>query len=878
MHVQNTIYAKDYQQPAFYIDQTFLTFELHEGTTVVSSRLMMRKNPAFSVGELILDGQDLELRSIKIDGVEIKKSLYQINSENIIITLGQVGDNFVLECVTAIHPEKNTSLEGLYRSRGMYCTQCEAEGFRKITYYLDRPDVMSEFHVTLVAEKNSFAVMLSNGNCISDIIENNLRVVTWHDPFKKPCYLFALVAGNLACLEDKFVTHTGRDVSLKIFVETKDLDKCDHAMHSLKNAMRWDEEVYGREYDLDTFMIVAVDDFNMGAMENKGLNIFNTSCVLANPGTTTDDGFERVEAVVAHEYFHNWSGNRVTCRDWFQLSLKEGFTVYRDAEFSADMNSRDVRRIEDVIFLRAVQFAEDDGPMAHPVRPESYIEISNFYTVTIYEKGAEVVRMLANILGEDLFRKATDLYFLRHDGQAVTCEDFVLCMEEASGIDLQQFRLWYSQSGTPLLKVTDQYDGDSKEYHLTIEQITKPTPGEENKLPFHIPVKLSLYGDAGALPLRLKGGTSLETPDNTEMVLDVKRFKNSFIFEGVFEKPVPSLLRGFSAPVKVDFSYSDEQLAHLMAIDTDGFSQWDAGQTLATKIIMNIIYEKPWDSSLQFMTSSLSLLLESESIDKAMLALMFAMPSDAYIAEFYDKADPELIFAARKIVRMHIAQVLRVKLMDIYQRLASRVEGLSAEARASRSFRNTALSYLILLEEDAIIQCCVHQFNTAPTMTEQLVALKLLVNSKSASIHAIKALDQFYEQWKNEPLVVNMWLQVQASCEKDDTLGRVKALLCHEAFDYTNPNKVRSLIAGFCAQNSLQFHKVSGDGYNFLAEQVIHLDKINPQVASRLLTPLTRWRKMENVRSAAMQKMLEKVASVALSKDVYEIVSKSLVI
>jgi aminopeptidase N len=878
MQDQKTIYAKDYQQPAFYIDKTFLSFALNDGITVVSSRLEMRRNPAFETDLLILDGQDLELRSIKIDGVEIPASSFLAGIESIVITLPPVKEHFTFECVTAIYPEKNTSLEGLYRSRGMFCTQCEAEGFRKITYYLDRPDVMSEFHVTLVAEKNSFPVMLSNGNCIADIIENDLRVVTWHDPFKKPCYLFALVAGDLACLEDVFVTQSGRKVALEIFVETKDLDKCDHAMHSLKNAMRWDEQVYGREYDLDTFMIVAVDDFNMGAMENKGLNIFNTSCVLANPKTTTDDGFERVEAIVAHEYFHNWSGNRVTCRDWFQLSLKEGFTVFRDAEFSADMNSRDVKRIEDAIFLRSVQFAEDAGPMAHPVRPDSYIEISNFYTVTIYEKGAEVVRMLANILGKDLFRKATDLYFDRHDGQAVTCEDFVRCMEDASGIDFQQFRLWYTQAGTPELKVTDHYEQESHRYHLTIEQITPATPGQENKMPFHIPVKIALYGDAGALPLHFSGSQFIETPDNTERVLDVIQQKNVFIFDNVFEKPVPSLLRGFSAPVKVDYAYTDQQLAHLIAIDTDGFSRWDACQALATKVIMNLVDNIPCQSSLALLTSSLGSLLENDAIDKAMLALMFTLPTDAYIAEFYDSADPGLIFNAKNSLRLHIARTLRSVLLEIYQQCSSENDGTSYAARSSRSLGNMALSYLMLLEEHGINQLCWQQFTSSSTMTEQLASLKYLVNSTSATDEACKALDQFYDQWKNEALVVNMWLQVQASCEKDGALSRVRALLQHEAFDYTNPNKVRSVVATFCSQNPAQFHQVSGDGYDFLADQVIYLDKVNPQIASRLLTPLTRWRRIEPVRSVAMKKVLERIAASQLSKDVYEIVSKSLVI
>ena len=876
MQKEKAIYASDYCPPAFFIDRTYLKFELTDEATIVSSRLSMRRNPDASTEALVLDGQHLELKEVKLNGNVISVEQYELTPETLSVPVPVDIDSFELECVTIIHPDKNTALEGLYRSHGMYCTQCEAEGFRRITYYLDRPDVMSEFEVQITANAEAFPVMLSNGNCISDITGNGKRIVTWHDPYKKPCYLFALVAGDLACLEDEFVTCSGRKIALKIYADQKDLDKCQHAMQSLKKAMRWDEEKYGREYDLDIYMIVAVDHFNMGAMENKGLNIFNTSCVLADPATTTDEGFERVEAVVAHEYFHNWSGNRVTCRDWFQLSLKEGFTVYRDSEFSADMNSRDVKRIEDVMFLRSVQFVEDAGPMAHPVRPDSYIEISNFYTVTIYEKGAEVVRMIANILGEELFRKATDLYFSRHDGQAVTCEDFVQCMEDASGVDLQQFRLWYSQAGTPTLKITDEWDEESKAYSLKVEQLLLPSPGQAEKQAYHIPFRMALYGDAGALPLRLGENDIRETSDNTEYVLDIKNPSETFQFNQINEKPVPSLLRGFSAPVKLEYEYSDEQLAHLIAIDTDGFARWDACQMLATRIILGSINGESRDQARILLGQALAKLLLNESVDGSMKSLMLAIPSDSVIADHFEQADPLAIFDARKQLRNDIATSLKSLLTKEYLRLSEHVDGMSVDARAARSLRNTMLSYLMLLNDDDIKDYCWTQFKTSKTMADQLASLKALVNSPFAADLAREALSAFYLQWKNESLVVNMWLQVQASAEKDSVLTEVKALLRHPAFEYTNPNRVRALIAGFSSMNPSQFHQISGEGYRFLAEQVRTLDKLNPQIASRLLIPLTRWKKIEPVRSGIMKNVLEQLASENLSRDVYEIVSKSL--
>ena len=881
MQEVRTTYAKDYQQPAFVVQKTRLRFELAKGVTRVTSHIQFCRQIQGEKQPLSLHGQELKLISVKINGEELDDSKYKITDEQLIIA--DVPDEFTMECVTDIYPEENTSLEGLYQSNGMYCTQCEAEGFRKITYYLDRPDVLSEFETTIVADKDSFPVMLSNGNCISDEIVGDKRVVVWHDPFKKPCYLFALVAGDLQYIEDSFVTISGREVVIRIFVEEKDLNKCDHAMLSLKNAMRWDEEVYGREYDLDIFMIVAVDHFNMGAMENKGLNIFNTSCVLADPLTTTDAGFERVEAVVAHEYFHNWSGNRVTFRDWFQLSLKEGFTVFRDAEFSADMNSREVKRVEDAGYLRTVQFAEDAGPMAHPVRPDSYMEISNFYTVTIYEKGAEVVRMLSKLLGSELFRQATDLYFEKYDGQAVTCEDFIVCMEEVSGRDLQQFRRWYTQAGTPELTISECYNEDEALYTLTVSQQTPATPGQKVKLPFHIPLNVALYGDAGALPLKLQGeNPDFETSDNTQICLNILQNEQKFVFEGVRERPVPSLLREFSAPVKLHSSYSHEQLARLISIDSDGFCRWDACQSLATDIAMAKVAGDACDDSMEMLIGAYSTLLSAisqeggQEQDAAMFALMLVLPTDGYLAEQYDAADPELIHSVLLEMKLKIASSLKDQLLEIYQVLSSQIDGRSASACASRSLRNVTLSYLMLLDDHKVNECCFKQYRLANNMTDQIAALKGLLNSDSATDYASEALKLFYQQWQQESLVVNMWLQVQASSEHSETLPRVKALLSHEAFDYTNPNKVRALLAGFCMQNPSQFHQKSGEGYKFLAEQIVYLDKLNPQIAARLLTPLTRWRKLEPVRAGLMRQSLEKIMQHNLSKDVYEVVSKSL--
>ncbi len=878
-----SVYLSDYRVPDYLIDTTALHFRLGENETRVRSTLALRRNPAAAPGPapLQLHGVDLELLSLQIDGRELRANEFRRDGE--LLTIAQVPEKFTLQCETRIHPESNTSLEGLYKSRVMFCTQCEAEGFRKITWFIDRPDVMSVYTVTIEAERSRYPVLLSNGNLVEtvDDIGDGYHRAVWHDPFPKPSYLFALVAGDLAHIEDRFQTMSGRDVTLRIYVEAKDIDKCDYAMDALKRSMRWDEEVYGREYDLDIFNIVAVDDFNMGAMENKSLNIFNTSCVLALPQTTTDTGFQRVEAVVAHEYFHNWSGNRVTCRDWFQLSLKEGFTVYRDSQFSADMGSETVKRVEDVSLLRTLQFAEDAGPMAHPVRPDAYMEISNFYTLTVYEKGSEVVRMLSQLLGPALFRRGCDLYFERHDGQAVTCDDFVRAMEEVSGRDLTQFKQWYAQAGTPKLELHGNYDENTRTFALTVAQSCPSSPGQPNKLPFHIPLAVSLYGDAGALRLQLQGAApDVERSDNTELVLDITEPEQVFVFTDIPERPVPSLLRGFSAPVRLHYPYTRDELLLLMRSDSDGFCRWDAGQQLAVMALRDMMqaWRDGGEMSLdRRVIDAFAALLADDSLDPAMVALMLTLPTEAYLAEISDEADVFAIHAARDAARQQIAQALESEFWRVWKRLASSEPyAATAPQIARRSLRNACLIYLMVGESGAAVQACVEQFERGDNMTDVMAALTALVNS-GREREAQVALAQFYQRWQQEPLVVNQWFQVQAMSPRDDTLSRVRDLMQHKAFDIRNPNKVRALIGAFAGSNPVNFHREDGDGYAFLAEQVRILDALNPQIAARMLAPLTKWQKYP---VAARERMITALRSIeahaALSPDVFEVVSKSL--
>jgi aminopeptidase N len=877
-----SIFLKDYKRPAYLIGRTELHFELQEDCAIVTSRLHLLRDSSVAESEsLELHGEDMELLSLAIDGAALEPVDYCVSEKSLLIHA--VPGQCVVTCRTRIEPQLNTSLSGLYKSRALFCTQCEAEGFRRITYYLDRPDVLSVFTVTIEAERERYPVLLSNGN-LSDTKElpDGRHQAIWHDPFPKPAYLFALVAGSLSHIEDSFTTMGGRSVTLRIYVEDKDLDKCAHAMLSLQQSMRWDEERYGREYDLDIFNIVAVDDFNMGAMENKSLNIFNTSCVLCSPDTTTDAGFQRVQAIVAHEYFHNWSGNRVTCRDWFQLSLKEGFTVFRDAQFSADMGSPTVNRVEEVSMLRTAQFAEDAGPMAHPVRPESYMEINNFYTLTVYEKGAEVVRMIHTLLGAESFRRGSDLYFERHDGQAVTCEDFVCAMEDASGVDLGQFRHWYSQAGTPQLTVRDEYDATTQRYSLHVAQSCPATPGQAEKLPFVIPLAIGLLGDAGNLPLRLAGREpDPETSDNTHTVLTVDQPEQSYVFEGVAERPVPSLLRGFSAPVRLHYDYSKDDLCALIRRDGDGFVRWDSAQALATRIIAEVETQLSSDA-LPLVDRSLieafGDLLQDESLDPALVAEMLRLPSEGYLAELAshgDGADVDTIHRARDTVSCALGAALAEPLLACYQRLQNEAPyAPDGEQIAARSLRNICLTYLVAADPKNM-QLAVDQYRVASNMTDRLAALREIAFYADSDLRD-SALAGFRQDWRDEVLVVNQWLQLQAAIPDALALSRVQALLDHTDFDMHNPNKVRALIGGFANHNPINFHRRDGSGYRFLGDIVIQLNGLNPQLAARLLTPLTKWRNYAG-RAELMRTELERLAAEpALSPDVFEVVTKSL--
>lgn len=893
-----TTYLKDYQPPAFLIETTDLSFDLHEDHARVESRLLLRRNDDESIkagDALVLHGCKLVLERLALNDRVLQETDYVIEEEMLTIPalselLGGQPTEFVLSCTTRLQPQNNTTLEGLFKSHTMFCTQCEAEGFRHITYYLDRPDVMSRFTTKISADKKRYPVLLSNGNKIaSGEVEgdSSRHWVSWEDPFKKPSYLFALVAGDLEHKDDTFTTCSGREIKLQIFVEQKDLDKVDYAMTSLKNAMRWDEKVYGREYDLDIFMIVAVDDFNMGAMENKGLNIFNTACVLANPATTTDFSFQRVEAVVAHEYFHNWSGNRVTCRDWFQLSLKEGFTVFRDSEFSADMGSRTVKRVDEVSLLKTVQFAEDAGPMAHSVRPDSYMEISNFYTVTIYEKGAEVVRMISNLLGPDNFRKGSDLYFSRHDGQAVTTEDFVKAMEDASGIDLGQFRRWYSQAGTPVLTIKDRYDADSREYELVVQQSCPPTPGQAKKEPLHIPLRLGLLkADGSEYPLHLRGEAASESV--TDRVFDITEAEQRLVFTDIDAPPVPSLLRSFSAPVRLQFKYTADQLNFLMVNDSDGFNRWQAGQDLAIQVMDEMQLRRNQSEEQQVpgvliraCTGVLEALKKDPGMDLAMVAHLLTLPAEGFLIERAVVADVDAIHEVRDSIANAIAFELQGEFAELYESHTQQGEfAVDAAAMAQRALRNCALAYLVRTGADEWLDRCRLQFQTANNMTDKMAALRSLAYSKAEKgiAYAEQALQEFYEQWQHEALVVDQWFITQALRPHANTLDRVKQLLSHEAFSLRNPNKVRSLIGAFCGQNHVNFHKLDGSGYEFLADRVMELDALNPQVAARLLTPLTRWKKYSSERQALMQAQLQRIKSTGnLSRDVFEVVEKSTV-
>ena len=873
-----TIYLKDYRPPSYLVETVDLHIELSPAQTRVCATIQIKANPDCSEKRagLHLYGRQLELLSIKLDGRELTAGEYRVDSEG--LTIPVVPEGFVLETLVEINPEGNTALEGLYRASEIFCTQCEAQGFRKITFYPDRPDVMARFTTTLVGDLETTPVLLANGNLVeSGPLDEGRHYARFEDPFPKPSYLFAMVAGKLTAIDDSFVTMSGRKVSLQIFVEERNRYKCEHAMLSLKNAMRWDEEVYGLEYDLDEYKVVAVDDFNMGAMENKGLNVFNSKYVLAKAETATDVDFQGIEGVIGHEYFHNWTGNRVTCRDWFQLSLKEGLTVFRDQEFSADMGSRAVKRIGEVRLLRNFQFPEDAGPMSHPVRPESYIEINNFYTATVYNKGAEVIRMYQTLLGKEGFQRGMKLYFERHDGQAVTTDDFLAAMADATGTDLNQFKRWYSQAGTPVLDIEGRYDDEAKTFCLTVRQSCPETPEHSAKQPFLIPLRVGLLGPDGQdLPLQLDHEKKAQIGSRT---LKLTEAEQTFTFVNLSVAPVPSLLRDFSAPVKVHYAYDREDLTFLFAYDSDAFNRWEAGQRLATDLLLEMVgdirakrtTEVPGD----FLTAFRSALQDREA-DPALLSLALTLPGEIELAEAMGVADPGAIHVARQVIRKTLAAALHEDFTAVLDTMQDDgLYSLTSQAIGRRSLKNLCLGYLALLDIPSIQENCFDRFVDADNMTDRMAALTCLVHNRLPKWE--EALAAFYHQFESDPLVVDKWFTLQATSPQAETLTEIEALMSHPAFTMRNPNRVRSLVGAFAQGNPARFHDLSGAGYVFLADRVIELDALNPQVAARLVSPLSRWRRYDSERQGLMKTQLERIQRQEnLSTDVGEIVGKSL--
>ncbi|MCC2636524.1 MAG: pepN [Moraxellaceae bacterium] len=862
--VKPTIYLSEYQPPAWRVQDVTLLVDIHEGHTVVEATLAMERAPgAAADAPLRLYGVDLELEEMCIDGVALApERLHQAGEE--LIVAGPLPARFELRSRVRIHPERNTALEGLYCSGGMYCTQCEAEGFRKITWYPDRPDVMARFTTTVRADRERFPVLLANGNLIAEgVLPEGRHFATWEDPFPKPSYLFAMVAGKLACQRDTFTTVSGRKVDLRIYVEERDIEKVDHAMDSLKRSMRWDEEVYGREYDLDIYMIVAVSHFNMGAMENKGLNIFNTSCVLAHPATTTDAGFQRVESVIAHEYFHNWSGNRVTCRDWFQLSLKEGFTVFRDQQFSADMLSASVQRIEDVNFLRAYQFGEDAGPLAHPVRPESFVEINNFYTATVYDKGAEIVRMLHTVLGADSFRRGTDLYFSRNDGKAVTVEDFVQALAEAGGRDLSGFMQWYRQPGTPVLHARGEFVAERQEYHLHLRQELRHVDGFPLPRSVPMPVRVALLGrDGREQPLADGAG---------ETVLVLEQAQQTFVFTGIPVAPVPSLLRNFSAPVRLEQELSQQDKLFLMRHDGNGFNRWLMAQDLLCAELLRLAADSaagrhllPDAALLEALAGAVQALAGS---DPALAAKLLQLPGLLQLIDAAESPDPEALHMGRHCFRHALARKLEGWLLATLERIGCGDYEYGAQPIAERSLRNTALGLLVDLEPRHHI-LAVAQIGQARHMTDEAAALVALVHADAPEASA--CLERFSARWEQEALVMDQWFAMQASAPLPAAVQRVSQLREHPDFHRDNPNRVRALVGQFANNNPRAFHRKDGSGYRLLLEEVERLDALNPQIAARLLGAMSSWHRFDTVLQGHARAELARLAGRELSPDVRE--------
>ncbi len=866
---------QDYRPPDWLVETVKLDVSLHPTATNVRATLSLRPNPATAPAPLVLEGDGLTLSAVMLDGQPLAADAYVASPER--LTLAQPPQRpFSLTIETTVDPSANTQLMGLYRSSGTYCTQCEAEGFRRITYFPDRPDVMAVYTTRIEADKGQAPILLANGNLIENgDLPAGRHFAVWHDPFPKPSYLFAMVGGSLACVEDTFVTMSGRKVALKIYVEPGKESRCDYAMDALKRSMRWDEEAFGREYDLDIFMIVAVSDFNMGAMENKGLNVFNDRYVLASPETATDTDFASIEAIIAHEYFHNWTGNRITCRDWFQLCLKEGLTVFRDQEFTSDQRSRPVKRIADVRNLRAHQFVEDAGPLAHPVRPELYHEINNFYTTTIYEKGAELVRMLRTLLGAATFRKGMDLYFDRHDGEAATIEQFVQCFADASGRDLSQFMRWYSQAGTPEIVADGAYDEAARSFTLKLSQILPPTPNQPVKDPMVIPLRMGLVGQNGAdMPLVVSG----QPFDGDVITLDQP--SETLVFENLAERPVLSINREFSAPVKLTANLSAEDLRRLAANDSDPFNRWQAVQTLATRLLVKnvgLIQSAENAATDDGLTAALAAILGDDGLEPAFVSLALTMPTEADIArEIGRDVDPDANFRARSYLRNDIGSRVEKELADAYARM--QITGPyspDATSAGRRSLKNTALDLLAAAGGKDGIMRALRQYHSADNMTDRMAALATL------SLHDVpertEALQDFYERYAGDPLIIDKWLSLQAMIPESGTLDRVRALTAHPAFSMNNPNRVRSLIGAFAHGNATQFNRADGEGYAFVADTVITLDGKNPQVASRLATAFRSWRALESGRREKAQAALRRIAGAsALSADVNDIVSRAL--
>lgn len=868
VQADQTVYLKDYQKPAFLVESINLDIQVYDDKTIVDSTLVMKRQTA---GDLVLLGRDLELQSVELNGQKLTPAQYSLDSEQLVIT--DAPDEVILQTQVIIHPETNTQLEGLYKAGDLFVTQNEPEGFRKITFYPDRPDVLSVFTTRVEADKK-YPVLLANGNLLeTGEVGENRHFAIWQDPTKKPSYLFACVIGDLAVLKDRYTTSEGRDVALEIYAIEKDIPKCHIAMEALKHSMRWDEEHYGRAYDLDNYMIVAVSQFNMGAMENKGLNIFNTSCVLADEEYTTDAAIMRVQSVIAHEYFHNWTGNRITCRDWFQLSLKEGLTVFRDQEFSSDLGSRSVNRINNVKVMRSAQFAEDASPMAHPIRPEKVIEMNNFYTLTVYEKGSEVIRMIHTLLGEEMFQAGIQLYVHRHDGSAATCDDFVQAMEDASNVDLSLFRRWYSQSGTPVLTVRDEYSPEKQQYTLHVSQMTSPTLDQTEKLALHIPLDIELYDEEGAvIPLKRDGSA-------VNSVLNITQETQSFVFDEVATRPVPSLLREFSAPVKLDYNYTDEQLAFLMQHASNEFSRWDAAQQLINNYAkINVAkFQKGEELVLpESVVDAFRAILLSESIDPALAALILTLPSENEIAELFTVIDPVAIHEVINFIHHRLANEMSDEFLTVYRSI--NIEGYRVDHQdiAKRSLRNVCLQYLASNDDATMANKLVEdQYKNADNMTDSLAALTA-ANEAQLPCHA-QLMADFDERWHHDGLVMDKWFTLQGSNPAKGTLSNVRKLLNHRSFSMSNPNRVRSLVGAFTAGNPVNFHAEDSSGYQFLYEILVDLNTRNPQVASRLIEPLIRLKRYDEKRQAQMRKVLEQLKELDnLSGDLFEKITKAL--